>query len=359
MTLLVALTLSIAVHCQEPAAGTPAPPPTADSLLERYRRLGSEQRSTVVRGIERRLQRDGDETLQRIVSRQRGTTSYPQQPQGTWLDQREYAPAAAARQLVSAGTDLHRNATRGMRPFVFLTDLAPEVVHDWSIGKAVRTGKALIDDERFANVVRGYAPGSDHAVAQILEALDTDPDQRRLGAYFQHLYADRNGAVFAGVTLFEAWYAGSMIEMPDTEVVAFARDVLQTRALVAPLPADRRRERVYEKIKAGFASHREHRTLRLVLAATFVAADPIVDPIYEPLVRRGHWLWASCEYDLAKLLARWPFAADRSELLAKIDAAMQADPNGADRCATARQRLLDLAAALRAVADQELGRAGA
>jgi len=340
---------------QEPQDPAPAPPvPSAATLLERYARLGKDQRTTVVRNMEKRLQREADDILQRIQSCQRGDAAYPLRTAPVWYEPRDYAPVATPRHVVAKGTDPHRAATHKIAGMPFLPDLHCAVVYDWSIGKAVRTGAVLGDDERFANYVHGYTPGADEAVAQALEVLDTDPLQRKLGAYFEHLYADREGRVFEGVTLFDAWHSGIVVEMPDTDAIAWARLILDTQSFVSPIPADRRRERLYARIKEGFADHREYRTLRLAAAAALVAAEPRIETTYEPLCRRSHWLWQKCEYQPKALAARFARTPDRTTLLREVDAAIEAEPDVID---STRQALRATAEFLRALADYELGRA--
>jgi hypothetical protein len=351
-TLAAALLLAAATAV---AQDDPGPAPTAADLLARFGKLDPERRTTVARAIERRLQRSNDAVLQRIVSRERGSGAYPLRQPATWYDTAELAPVATPRQAVQPGAALHTASTRGMVAFEFLPDLHTHVVYDWGLGKAVRGPHELSDDQRFANCVHGYPPGTDHAVAQVLEAMDTDPAQRRLGSYFEHLYADRNGKVFVGVTLFAAWSSGRQIEMPDTDAIAFARHVLDTRSFTAPIPDDRRRERLYQQIRDAFASHREYRTLCCAAAAAFVAGTPRLDETYQPLVKRCHWLWVQCDYDPKVFAERLRKAADRSQFLREIDASIRGTMDTID--ATVRD-LQDLADWQRRQAARELDAVG-
>ena len=83
----------------------------------------------------------------------------------------------------------------------------------------------------------------------ILARLDTDGDQRRLAGFFEQLYADRDGHVFAGISLYEAWYSGRTVEVPDVDAIAFAQRVLRTQSFVSPIPDGRRRDRLYRQIR--------------------------------------------------------------------------------------------------------------
>jgi len=349
------LFLAFALPAQQPAAAAPAAP-TAELLWKRYQQLTADQRQGVLRAMERRLLREDGDILQRIQGRQRGRTAYPQLPQPSWFEPIEYAPIAAPRHVEASSTDLHQAAVRRMKPFEFLPDLHATVVYDWGLGKAVRIADSLSDDDRFENLIHGYVPGSDEAVAQVLEALDTDPQQRKLGSYFAHLYADRSGNVFAGTTMFDAWYSGVQVEMPDTDVIAFARRVLGSTSFTSPIPDGSRRAKLYQSMRDAFATHRDYRTLRLAAAGAFVLAEPRIDPIYEPLVRRFHWLWPQLDYQPKLLADRLGKTKDRAAFLAEVDATIRSTT---DTIEATRQTFLETSSFLLLLADYELGRAGA
>lgn len=350
---LASLLLVPALLGQEPGTSI-TPPPTATELVTRFRALRLDQREEVMRNLERRLQRSDDDAIQRITARSRGRAAYPSPASPRWFQPADFAPVATPRALVAAGSAAHDAATRGMRPSSCPADLVTGVGFDWGRATVVRTPAHLTLEQSFANLVSGYLPGADEAMAQVLVVLHSDPQQRRLAEYFEHLYADRTGNVFADVTLYDAWNSGVQIEMPDTDAIAFARQILGTRAFVAPLPADRRRERLYEKMREAFTDYREYRTLRQVLAATFVAAEPPVDGAYVNLVPRCHWLWSQCGDDPAVLAKRLAASPDRSSLLKTLDEEMALDATPARRRQT---DLLDLALHLRLLAEQEIARA--
>lgn len=354
MSLVCCMLLAGLGQPQEPTQ-EPPPPPAAATLIARFDRLSRDRRNTVVRNMERRIQRLDDDIVQSVMGFERGIASYPMRSQPQWFLPRDYAPVAAKRHLIASGSSAHDKAVRNMRPLLFLPDMHTTISYDWLQGKAANTGRSLDDGQRFANYARGYLPGADHAAAQILELLDQDPEQRRLGAYFEHLYADRMGGVYADVSMFAAWNAGVIVEMPDTDAIAYARLILATQSFVAPLPADRRRTRLYGKVKQGFASHREYRSLRIAAAASFLVADPELDPVYAPLVRRCHWLWIQTGRDPGRFAERVARSADRTEFLREIDAAIESAP---EIVSGHLESLRAIHAWLRALADKELLAAG-
>ncbi|MCR9245682.1 MAG: hypothetical protein NXI31_11675 [bacterium] len=344
----LATTLALAVL---PVAQQDPPPPPATELLQRYRRLDRDQRNTVVRNMERRLLRVRDRVLRRPANYERGIRSYPVISRSDFYKAAKYAPVATPRQLVTRGSTRHRKATAGMEPFLFLSDLNACVTYDWRQRKAAKIRESLDDDQRFANYVNGYPPGSDHAIAAILAELDDDPAQHQLAFYFEHLYTDRYGAAYEGVSMFDAWNSGAVVEMPDTDAIAFARDILNTRSFKSPIPGDRRRTRLYRKVKEAFQAHREYRSLRLAAAASFLVARPVIDPTYEPLIRRCRWLWIQCGYDPGAFKKRLQDAGDRATLLAEVDRAIESSREVVDGERDALQARADF---LRSLAAKEL-----
>lgn len=339
------------------AAATAAAQATAAdaALLQQFQALTADRRDAALRSVTAQLTADADPGLERVRRLQRPLAGTPAADPAPYHAVAEFAPGAAARNLVAADTPAHRAATASMAPFRLLPELHAEVAYDWRRGTVALAGTPPDAERRFANLAAGLPPGADHAVARILAILDTDPEQRALAEFFEHLYADRDGHVFAGVSLYDAWSSGRKLEMPDADAVAFARKVLHTASLVAPLPEDRRRERIYRKVADAFASHREYRTLRSCLAATFVAAEPTVDPAYAPLLRRCHWLWAAVDHDPQRLAERLATHPDRASVLDEVDAALRADPAAAE---PARLALRELGAKVRARAAQAIAAAG-
>lgn len=335
-----------------PPAAAASQPPGADELIAGFAALDADRQSRVLAAIERRLQLHPDPTIQRIVSLQRGLAAYPAMSPEQYFPPQQYAPPAPARTLVARGAPRHRPVAASFPPPPFLDDLVCGVVFDWTTGKAARLPQQPDTAQRFANLAHGYLPGSDQAVAQVLEALAGPPSPRT--RFFEHLYADRDGHVFAGVRLYDAWYSGRLVEVPDVEAIAFARELLHTQAFVSPISADRRRERLYQKIQDAALQERKYRTLRQAAAATFVAAAPPIDPAYASLVDRFHYLWPTVGHDLqamAKLIAE---SGDRDQLLESVDQRLAADPDGWRLRTQDRQQLADVDVFLREVCAWEL-----
>ncbi len=289
----------------------------ATSLRQRFDALPLSAMQSALEGALLRVSALQDETLLRVEA-YGGAASFPPRKERSHHSPAEFAPVAPARKRIDADDPRNKKVRAEFPTVQLLRDLIPHVAYDWLHGEAATASRPLSVRERFANLCAGYPPAADRAVARLLWLLDRDADQRTIAAWSEHSYADRDGRVFDGVSLYEAWYSGRTVEVPDVDAIAFARRILLTDSFVSPIPEGRRRERLYDQIRATLKKHREYRTLCESAAAAFVAAEPELDPTYQPLVDRMQLMWSEHGHDpdsFAKKLTE----SDRAELLAQLD----------------------------------------
>ncbi|MGE3175224.1 MAG: hypothetical protein AB7O97_21535 [Planctomycetota bacterium] len=346
----VCATLTIARH---PSAQQPDDDAANAALQERFLALDTPQQLQVLGRIEARLRGSDVPALQRIAALAQETRDAPPLRPRTYHDPMQFAPVAPRRTVVARGTPQHAAVRRMFPPVRVLHDLHPTVVYDWHLGAPARSPDVPSPPERFADLCAGYPPDADAAIVAVLLRLDRDGDQREFARWCEQLYADRDGAVFDGVTLYEAWYSGDVVEVPDVDAIAFARQVLDTRSFLSPIPDGARRARLYDRIRAAFKKHREYRTLLQAAAATFVTASPELDTVYLPLVDRMHLIWAECGHDL-DCAADWLTADDRSVLLDELDERIRESADAVAAAQASKDEKLALAAAVKAVCAAEL-----
>ncbi len=353
MQRLAALALALAgatVSAQDP-----------DAALAAFRKLPADKQSAAIATLERRILLDPDPLLQSIVSWSRAHQSYPVAEPPRFHDPAKWAKGVAPERTVArAGTPAHDAvAAKIVRP-PFLPDLHKAVWYDWGTGRVVRAEQPLRDDQVFENLLHGYPPGSDAAVAHLLEIYDRGfkpvSEHRVMAAYLEHLYADLNAVVYEGITLYDAWYSGEVVDVPDVDAIPFARQILKTRSYRSPIPKGRRRTQLYQKIRDRTFEYRVYRTLREAAAAAFVRAKPVLDKTYQPLVARFHFLYASADFDpqpTAELLRKY---AKRSDFFRETDRAMNDNPDAFELREYHRKSLVELAAKMRALALDALAR---
>lgn len=316
------LILGLVVSTGAPAAQD------GDADLQKFLSLGARQQAAIVRQLERSLGQAGDPLALRV-----GTFA---------VDLDGVASARISEPVFGDEADAHADYVNAMgphdrRPYpvdakpylaakqrfsraAFLPDLRREVDYDWLTGEIVRR-EPLGYADLFANALAGYPPYTDHAVARVLAALDREPTQRQYGWYFAHRFCDLAARSYPGITLYDAWYSGEIIDIPDVDAVPFGWRILNQRQHVSPLGGPPR-DRLYDDIRAAVKKHRVHRTTIEAAAAAFVSAEPNMDPLYALLVPRFHYLFATHGDDpaaLAALLAE----SSRDKLLADVDRAIK------------------------------------
>ncbi len=331
----------------EPAQ-EPAPPARAalDEALARFEALDVRKKATAIRILERALALSGDEAVLRIADLRCDFDSLPEAPlraptfgdpvSDAGAPYRE-AQGGGERRAMAPDSPAHLAVAKRFARDAFLPDLVREVDYDWHTGRIVRQAP-LGYDEVFRNALAGYPPGSDHAVARVIDALDKDVAQRKLGAWFAHTYCDLDARAYPGVTLYDAWFSGKPVDVPDVDAVPFGWVVLGEKRHVSPLHG-KPRERLYEAIKKAALSHRVHRTTIEAAAAAMVAAEPNMDPMYALLVPRFHYLFAQSGDRLEKLVERLA-VQDREAVIARVDDAVREKDGEAWRMREDRKREL-------------------
>ncbi len=297
--------------------------------LEVFRAFPAIKKRTLVRGLLRQVQLDPDPAIQRVVSMQRNLARLPVAKPLLAHDPEVWARGVAPpRKLIRVKTRAHDALRRKVPEVCFLPDLHRQVHYDWLSCQIVRRAEELTPDEIVTNLWQGYPPGSDWAVAHILACLNTDEKQRRVGAYLDHLYADLSANAYEGITLYEAWHSGLEIAVPDVDAIPFAVQILGDRSFRSPIPAGRRRERLYARIRDHALAFRFHRTLIEAAAAAYVAADPVTDSDHKKLLPRFHYLFAAHDDDVAavaKLVRVVTDARQQERFLADVTKKMEAD----------------------------------
>jgi len=179
--------------------------------------------------------------------------------------------------------------------------------------RELRRAKSWKDPERiFANGLKGFPPDHDLARALVELALD-DGSQRKSLAAFDHAYTDREGNVYPGITLHDAWASGREIEMPDVDALGIVHDVLgDWTTWKAPVPSTRQ-DALYERIGELYAPAHAHRALRHALAACYLEGSPADGEGYETYLDNLHTLWEDCRSTPEVLAQRLPPPGKRAE----------------------------------------------
>lgn len=322
---------------------------------ERFAMLGNLQKAVVLRRIVTRLAAEPDPHLQRILGHDRPLDELPEAATPGWNRAEDWAPGVApARQLVREGEPKHQRVRAEIPRLELLPGLHRAIHYEWASGRIVQRGWRLSWDEIYENLLLGYPPGTDAALADALAALDREPAAREPARMLASTYADLNAQVYEGITLYEAWYSGKTIDIPDVDAIPLGRVLLGDQSFRSPIPADARREDLYRRIRDVATHYKRYRTLREAAAVAYVAAAPPFDPVYAPLIPRFHLLFALHGERLPDVAAVLEAQPDREKLLAHIDALVRGEEAAFAAREERQRKLAGMADKVRQIAAEEV-----
>jgi hypothetical protein len=317
-----------------PQAAPADPDPTA-SELEQGSALFSlakpEVKSAVVAEIAKRIDATREPALRRLLD-WRDQAAKEQKtlpaPAPAFFDPEIYARGLVRRTLVGADSADAAEKRDSYRPWVNQAFYAGSLRYDFGRNLALDSGLAVDPESVLHDRFFGYPPGSDRLIAWITARFDFDDSVDPLALHFEHLYCDLNGRAYPEITLYDAWCSGNAIDMPDVDVIAFARNVLKDDSWVSPITGAT--APLYDKIREGFLKLFRYRLWIETSANVFVNPEVPIRGTHEGLRPRLLYLFALDGGDLEKAAARIRQFPTRGDFLAAMDSAQAADPE-ADR----------------------------
>jgi hypothetical protein len=182
----------------------------------------------------------------------------------------EYAPVQATRHFEPDDSSYALEQEGLMQVWIDPAPYLERVRYDFATTDVVSLGFQATVDEEYWDLLAGNVPDTDLLAAWLMRKWDFDAKLDKLADYFGHVYCDRLGAAFKHITIYDAFRSGATVEMPDADVIAFARHILNDRSFVSPIPPDGKQAKLYESIKQSFTKLRDHRTLIESAARVFL-----------------------------------------------------------------------------------------
>ncbi len=179
--------------------------------------------------------------------------------------------------------------------------------YDWGT-RTIQREDELDLESVCVNAWNGVPPGLDRAWVIALRALDGGHEARSLAA-FDHVYTDRAGLVYPGITLYDAWSSGATMEMPDVDALGILHEVVgDWTTWVSPVPAQEH-PALYARIQELFEPARRYRELRETLADLLLIARPVRRGSLGKTFTNLHAAWTTHDSDPARLARTLPGAA--------------------------------------------------
>lgn len=177
----------------------------------------------------------------------------------------------------------------------------------------------------FENALAGAPPGWDYVEALVERTLD-DGSQQKLLEAFGHAYTDRDGNVYPGITLYEAWASRSAIEMPDVDNLGIVHVLVGDWDTWKPPVSDDLQPSLYAKVGELFRTAQNHRGLRHALARCYLfGSTELRDSYTGGHLENFHALWEEVSSTPATLAERLPAVDAWREFLQDLGERMAAD----------------------------------
>lgn len=320
-TLILASFALVATREEEPFD----PYATAIANLEA---LSLEEQQAIADSIAASIDASKDAGLAKLLAlRDRARKELPIQPAEPprFFEHSVYAPTQNARSFVDAASSEAVRQAESMRTWENLPPFwVTRIRYDFG-ADCGREGPAPTPAERVTDYLFGAIPDQDLLAAWIEWRLDTKDSFNAIAKHFDHAYCDLNGSCFPNVTLYDALASTQGMDMPDVDVIAFARNLLKDDSFHSPIPANSKREALYEKITDGFADYFRYRTMIEYAAWIFVHPDCNIRADHAGL-REYYWtLFARTKDSFDSAAKEWKGFKDREAFKEKVNAWRRSD----------------------------------
>ncbi len=235
----------------------------------------------------------------------------------------EYAPVQATRRFEPDESSYAAEQEGLMQVWTEPAPYLERVRYDFATNEVVELGLAPTVDEQFWDLLAGNVPDTDLLAAWLMKQWDFDAKLDELAEFFGHVYCDRLGAAFKHITIYDAFRSGSTVEMPDADVIAFARHILDDDSFVSPIPPDRKQQKLYESIKQSFVKLRDHRTLIESAARVFVNDEAPLRSELEGLRLRLVYLFEDNGSDPARIAKALAATKTRDGFIEAMDKVLE------------------------------------
>ena len=293
-----------------------------DAAYQRFLSAPIETQREVLEEITDRLRVSGYEsvrTLIDMIDRAREELPVIPDPGPAFHDPGTYSPGLWPRRFLDAEDSGVQLQSELFRPWDSKPSFAAGILYDFGRNSGLDPGEEVPPGQLLFDVLRGYAPGSDCLLAWIEWKLDHDKEIDKLALHFGHAYCDLDGGAFPGVTIYDALASGETIAMPDVDVIAYARNILNDHSFKSPIPDDERLARLYEDVRGGYLRLFKYRTLIDAIAEIYLNPEAPLRPEHEPLRDRISYMLDLDECDFDRIRERLETVGTREGWIRDID----------------------------------------
>lgn len=293
-----------------------------DRAIELFRRHEPEDQLAIVLEIAGRIEECQDTGVRSLLSyrdKARKKLRIKPWPGPRFFEPSVYAPVQKARNFLPVDGSSAEEQYDLMRPWENATEYACRIRYDYAADHAWDLGKDPTPEERLLDFMGGYPPDADLLIAWLESRFDHDRSLNKIADYFGHAYCDREGNCYSEITIYDAFASHAEVEMSDVDVIAYARNVLNDRSYRSPIPANRRRQELYDQIRDGFLRHYRSRVMTEAAANLYVNPEAWLRSDHEGLRERLLVAFAMAKSDVDRVATRVLKADTRDKFVIIID----------------------------------------
>ncbi|MFH0943673.1 MAG: hypothetical protein V2A76_00590 [Planctomycetota bacterium] len=299
-----------------------------DRAIELFRMHESEDQQAIVLEIASRIEQSEDPGVRSLLScrdRARRQLRIKPWPGPEYYEPSVYAPVQRERSFVPRDSPSAEEQDNLMRPWDNATEYSCRIRYDYAGDHAWDLGADPAPEEKLLDYLGGYPPDADLLIAWPEGRFDHDRSLNKIADYFGHAYCDRDGNCYSEITIYDAFASQNQIEMSDVDVIAYARNVLHDSSYRSPIPADRRRQELYDKIKDGFLLHYRSRVMTEAAANLFVNPETVLRSDHEGLRERLLVTFAMAQSDVDRIATSILKADTRDKFIVITDDLIEKD----------------------------------
>jgi hypothetical protein len=306
--------------------------PAEDAVTVAWRAFGAldeAPRRSILEAIEARLRGDADPALARRLAlreRARAELAIEAAPAPAFHDPATYAPGPfrrgeVERAFAPAESDANAYFEQRFQVAACWPPFPLAVGYDFGRNRGIRFRAALPDADQLWLLLWGHLPETDLLHAFLCAELDFAAEHDAAAEHFRRAYCDLAGTAYRGVQLYHAFASTQPIDMPDVDVIAFARNVAKDRSFTSPIPANAKREKLYAAIRARFLTYYQHRTWIEAAATIYLDPEARLRAEHEGLRERLLLAFAQAGSEVEKLRASFQRAKTRDAWIEAQDRA--------------------------------------
>jgi hypothetical protein len=296
-----------------------------DPLVVAFKAFEAAETTTkqaIIKEIARRVEASDDEMLRKrleMISQAKRELKLVKKPPPEYYDPDAWAPGLYKRRFVDAESSDASMKRAIYRPSESDPPFFVRIEYDFGRNVGLDSGADPSPEDTLLNLLYGYPPGSDVLLAWLQKKWDFASGMDPMALHFAHVYCDLEGNGYADITIYDALASGEKLDMPDVDVIPYAKMILNDRSYVSPIPPTPRRERLYEKIKVGFLKYFQYKTWIEAAASLYVSPEAELRPEHRPLRTRLLYAFALEEGDVDKIRSSFTAARDRGDFIRQID----------------------------------------